>query len=340
MGRGFPPPGREDDTLLKKLGFALLTIFAAITIMFFMVQCMPGDPVEMMASQIQSEEKVAYEIAYERAKATLNYDPDVPLVQRYITYVAGIIRGNLGTSMRYHRNVVDLIAGALPWTFFIVSISLLLSFALGVLLGIYIAWRRSKLLNGVLIGYQSIFGAVPNYIIGYLLVVLFSVRLGWLPARGAYSATVTPGFNLPFLKDAARYAVLPILTYFLTSVSGWSMSMKANSLTVLGEDYMEYARVRGLPNRHILVSYLAKNALLPLVTSLAINFGLLFGGAPLVENMFAYPGVGRYLNNALTYRDYPLVQGMFFIIIVMVVLSSLVAEVLYKQLNPRLRESS
>ena len=135
------------------------------------------------------------------------------------------------------------------------------------------------------------------------------------------------------------HACLPVLTYFLTTVAGWIISMKANSLSVLGEDYITYAQVRGLSNRRILTTYLSKNALLPLVTSLAVSFGLLFGGSPLIENLFFYPGVGYYLNKAIAARDYPLMEGMFFIIITMVVLSSFVAEFLYKYLNPRLRDA-
>ena len=165
------------------------------------------------------------------------------------------------------------------------------------------------------------------------------MTLGAFPARGAYSTSVTPGFNGAFIADVMHHAFLPVFTYFLTTVAGWVLSMKANSLSVLGEDYITYAQVRGLPKRRILVTYLSKNAILPLVTSLAVSFGLLFGGSPLIENMFFYPGVGYYLNKAIASRDYPLMQGMFLIIIVMVVASSLVAEFLYKYLNPRLRES-
>lgn len=325
--------------MVKKLCLSLFTIFIALTAMFFIIQAMPGDPVDLMATDIVKRENVQYQIAYDRAKAILNYDPDMPLLQRYANYIKGIVTGNLGDSMTYQKSVVSVVGGALPWTLLVVSLSLLVSFTIGVLLGIYIAWRRSKLLNAVLIGYQSIFGAIPNYVVGYLLVFFFSVTLGAFPARGAYSTSVTPGFNGPFIRDVLYHSFLPVLTYFLTTVAGWVLSMKANSLSVLGEDYITYAQVRGLPSRRILVTYLSKNAILPLVTSLAVSFGLLFGGSPLIENMFFYPGVGYYLNKAISARDYPLMQGMFFIIIVMVVLSSLLAEFLYKYLNPRLRES-
>lgn len=323
----------------KKILMSVLTIFIGLALMFVIIEVMPGDPVDMMAQNIQSSENVQYPLAYERAKAILNYDPDVPLLERFFTYVKGILGGNLGVSMLYHMNVIDLIAGALPWTMLIVSLSMLISFAVGILIGIYIAWTRSKVLNSILIGYQSVFGAIPNYVLGYLLVMVFSVSLGIFPRRGAYSVYTTPGFNPEFIRDVLYYAFLPVLTYFLTTVAGWTLSMKANSLSVLGEDYVAYAQVRGLPKRRILLSYLTKNAILPLVTTLAVHFGLMFGGSTLIENLFSYPGVGYYLSRAISNRDYPLMQGMFLIIIVMVVLSSLFAELLYKQLNPRLRDS-
>ena len=350
--------------MVKKLLMSLFTVFAALVIMFFIIQSMPGDPVDLMATTIQKQQNLQYDIAYIRAKAILNYDPDIPMGQRFLNYITGIVTGNLGTSMTYQRDVISIVGGALPWTFLIVSISLLLSFAVGVLLGIYIAWTRSRILNSVLIGYQSIFGAipnrpfppagvcgpwlfgnlslfgaVPNYVIGYLMLFLFSVTLAWFPSRGAYSTSVTPGFNGEFILDVLHHAFLPVLTYFVTTVAGWIMSMKANSLSVLGEDYITYAQVRGLPKRRILITYLSKNALLPLITSLAVSFGLLFGGSPLIEGMFLWPGVGCCLSRAIAARDYPLMQGMFFIIIIMVVISSFAAELLYKYLNPHLRDS-
>lgn len=325
--------------MIKKLCLSLFTIYVALTAMFFIIQAMPGDPVDMMAVDIVKRENIQYQIAYDRAKAILNYDPDMPVMQRYANYIRGIVTGNLGNSMSYQKSVASLVGAALPWTLLVVSLSLLSSFTVGILLGIYIAWKRSKVLNSILIGYQSVFGAIPNYVVGYLLVFLFAITLRWFPARGAYSTSVTVGFNGPFIRDVLYHAFLPVFTYFATTVAGWVLSMKANSLSVLGEDYITYAQVRGLPNRRILVTYLSKNAILPLITSLAVSFGLLFGGSPLIENMFLYPGVGYYLNKAISARDYPLMQGMFFMIIVMVVLSSLVAEFLYKYLNPRLRES-
>ncbi|MBM6837619.1 ABC transporter permease, partial [Clostridium saudiense] len=213
-----------------------------------------------------------------------------------------------------------------------------LSFTVGVILGIYVAWKRSKILDGVLTGYQAVLGSIPDYIVAYLLVLLFSLTLGLFPSKGAYNSAVTPGFNLEFILNVLSHAALPILAYFLTTLAGWIMGMKANCMSVLGEDYINYAKARGISNKRIIFSYLGRNAILPMVTSVAISFGMMFGGSPLIENLFVYPGVGYYLTTAISRRDYPLMQGMFLMIIVMVLLSGVFAEFLNTKLNPRLRE--
>lgn len=316
----------------------LVTILFAIIAMFIVIQNMPGDPVETLAAEISRTENLEMDLAYAKAKSVLNYDPDVPTAQRLVNYLGGILRGNLGDSLAYRKPVIDLVLGALPWTLLVLTISLSLSFTVGVLAGVVVAWKRKRWLNALLNLWQSIFGSIPDYIVAYLLIFVVAVSLGWLPARGPYSAEVTPGFNLPFIGSVLRHAILPVLAYFLTTVANWTIGMRANALGVLGEDYVAYATARGLSKRRILIHYVGRNSILPMVTSLAISFGFMFGGSPLIENLFLYPGVGYYLNQAIARRDFPLMQGMYFIMIVVVVLSGLLAEKLYAVLNPRLRE--
>lgn len=322
----------------KKVLMSVVTVLISLVVVFGVIQSMPGDPVDILAQEIVKSENLPYDLAYSRAIATLNYDPNMPMAERFASYVKGIATGDLGDSMTYKKPVMDIVKGALPWTLLVLSVSLTLSFAVGIILGIYIAWKRKKGLNAALTVYQSIFGSIPDYIVAYLLVFIFAVTLGILPSKGAYSSSVTPGFNLPFILNVIKHAVLPVLAYFVTTVATWTISMKANAIGVLGEDYITYANVRGLSDRRVLIHYLGRNAMLPMITSLAVTFGLMFGGSPLIENLFLYPGVGYYLNMAIARRDFPLMQGMFLIIIIMVVLSSLLAELLYKVFNPRLRE--
>ncbi len=323
---------------MKKAMMTILTVLISIVVVFVVIEFMPGDPVDILAGDIVRTENLPYDQAYQRAIATLNYDPSMPIGERFGLYMKGIISGNLGDSMTYKKPVIDIIKGALPWTLLVLTISLTLSFTVGILLGIYIAWKQKKSINAALTVYQSIFGSIPDYIVAYLLIFVFAVTLGVLPSKGAYSSAVTPGFNLKFILNVLSHSILPVLAYFITTVATWTIAMRANAVGVLGEDYITYANVRGLSNRRILVHYLGRNAILPMITSLAISFGLMFGGSPLIENLFIYPGVGYYLNMAISRRDFPLMQGMFFIIIITVVLSSLLAEFLYKLLNPRLRE--
>ncbi len=323
---------------MKKLLLSLVTVFCAMLLMFLAIQYMPGSPIDSLANEFVRTQNLEWSIAYQRAVNQLNYDPSVPVLQRLVRYVSNIARGNLGQSMIYQRPVIDIVLGALPWTLLIVTFALTLSFTVGILLGIFIAWKRKRLLNAALTIYQSVFGSIPDYIIAYVLVFIFAVTLRWFPSRGPYSSSVKPGPTLEFVASVLQHAVLPVMAYFITTVAGWTLGMRASSLSVLGEDYMNYAVARGLPRRRILTSYLGRNAILPMITSLAISFGYLFGGSPLIENLFVYPGVGFYLNTAVARRDYSLMQGMYFIMIVTVVLAGLLAEQIYTILNPRLRE--
>jgi peptide/nickel transport system permease protein len=323
---------------MRKLLLSLVTVLFAMVVMFVVIQNMPGNPVETLAAEIARSENLELSLATQKAISILNYDPNLPVYQRLLHYVGGIARGNLGDSLIYHKPVLSLVLGALPWTLLGLTISLALSFGVGVMLGIFIAWKRSRWLNSLLTIWQSVFGSIPDYIVAYLLIFLFAVTLGWLPSRGPYSAHVTPGPTWAFISSVIKHAILPVMAYFLTTVASWTIGMKANAQTVLGEDYVAYATARGLSRRRILTSYVGRNSILPMITSLAVAFGFMFGGSPLIENLFLYPGVGYYLSNALSRRDYPLMQGMYFIMIVVVVLSGLLAEKVYTILNPRLRE--
>ncbi|MGE5653535.1 MAG: ABC transporter permease, partial [Bacillota bacterium] len=249
---------------MKKLLLSFVTILCAMLLMFLAIQYMPGSPVDSLANEFVRTQNLEWSIAYQRAVTQLNYDPSIPVVQRLTRYLGNILRGNLGQSMIYQRPVLDIVLGALPWTLLIVTFALALSFTVGILLGIFIAWKRKRLLNAALTVYQSVFGSIPDYIIAYILVFIFAVSLGWFPSRGPYSAAVKPGPTWEFISSVLRHAVLPVTAYFITTVAGWTIGMRASSLSVLGEDYMSYAIARGLSRQRILISYLGRNAILPM----------------------------------------------------------------------------
>lgn len=322
---------------IRRLLLLISTIFFAMTLTFVVIRMMPGNPIENMAISMMHEQGIDYETAYRSAKSMLNYDPAIPVIKQYVNYVSGLLKGNLGQSLQYRRPVISIIIGALPWTLLVLSISLLLSFLIGILVGMYIAWKRKTILDPLLSVYASVISSIPEYVIAFLLIIAFSMKLKWFPSRGAYSSSVVPGMNFPFISDVLYHTVLPVAAYVIAGIGGWAINMKGNAMNVLGEDYITSARARGLYDQRIVTHYVGRNAMLPLVTNLAISFGMIFGGSPLIEKLFVYPGVGYFMNQAVTNRDYLLMQGMFLLITVTVVVANFLAEILYSVLDPRIR---
>lgn len=324
---------------VKRIALILLTIIMSSTITFVIIRLMPGDPVETMAMDLVKQQGISYADALTRAKTALNFDPNVPIYKQYIDYVGGIMRGNFGTSMAFKTPVMTLIGDGLLWTMFISVIALAISFTIGTILGMYIAWKRGKsVLDSGAIIWDAALGSIPAFVIAYLLVTLFSVKLGWLPSRGNYGSDVTPGFNGPFIASMFQYAALPVLSWVVTTVGGWALSMKAMASSALGEDYITSARARGLSDSRIIMTYVGRNAMLPQITALAVAFAGLFAGSTMLENVFVYPGIGFYFGRAITNRDYPLMQAIFLIITIAVVVTNQIAEVVYSLIDPRVRE--
>ncbi len=320
----------------KKVFFLVVTIVASVFLTFGLIKIMPGDPVLKLTNELIISQSLSFEEAQRRAIEMLNYDPTLTIVEQFFWFTKGLFHGDLGTSLRFQAPVSQIIGTALPWTLFTAGTSMLLSFYFGTKLGLKVAWKKSDRLNGFIDVFASILGSIPDYIIGFLLLIIFSTNLGLFPARGAYSSAVNAGFNIPFILDALYHAILPITAMFLVYFASWVVNMRAVSANVMNEDYITYARARGLPEQTIIKKYVSKNSILPMITSLGISFSFLVGGAPLIENMFSYPGVGYYLGTAIGTRDYALMQGMFFVIIITVVLTNFFIEILYGFIDPRL----
>ena len=321
----------------RKIVISFITILVAMTLTFILVRQMPGDIIHTLALEIQTMQGVSYTEAREIAKTQLSYDPDVPLLEQYIKYIGNLFRGELGQSLVYRIPVADIIKKALPWTIFITSSSVIISFIIGVFLGTTIAWKRKTILDPIITLYATVTQAVPDFLIGIMLLVIFGVTLRWFPMRGAYGPDVTPGYNLPFILDVIYHAVLPILAFSIQAVGGWALAMKASATAVLGEDYINVAKAKGLSQTRIIIQYLGRNAILPQITSLAITLGAMLGGSMLVETIFGYPGVGFFLGRAIGTRDYTLIQGLFLITTVAIIVANLIADVVYTKLDPRIK---
>lgn len=320
---------------------ALITVWAVITFVFFLVRLMPGNPVDVYIDYIMNQENLSYSEAYARAASQFQFDPDANVITQYVEYMGQLLKGDLGQSITSTGTpVISQILRYLPWTLFAVGLGLLVSFVLGVILGIIMAYYRNSPVDIVLSLFSSILSAVPNYIWGLLILIVFGVQLNWFSIgdlRGTYSPDLTPGFTPEFVISVLEHAFLPVLVYVTGSLGTWMLTMRNSTLNVLGEDYVNVARARGLPRNRIVLAYVGRNASLPMFTLLAINIGFIIGGSVIIEELFVYKGLGSFLFWSISKRDYTSMQGVLLIIVMSVVFSNLLADLLYSRLDPRVR---
>jgi peptide/nickel transport system permease protein len=320
---------------------ALVTIYLVATISFFVVHLMPGSPVDVYIYTLMNQYGVSYATAKNQAAALFAVDVNEPLTLQYVDYLRQMLHGNLGNSLLSPgTSVASVMLEYMPWTLFSVGLALTISFILGIGLGMLMAYRRESALDHVLSILGSIFHSIPNYITGILLVVILGIQLNLIDIaamRGSYSPGVKPGMNLHFFADALTHAALPVVTYVLTTVGSWMLTMKSNTISTLGEDYVTVARARGLGDFRIMTAYVGRNAVIPLVAQLAIAAGFVVGGSILIETLFVYQGIGWELNTAIAQRDYTVMQGIFLVITISVVAANLLADLLYGRIDPRVR---
>lgn len=321
-----------------KLLITLLTMFIVAVLSFALIKSLPGDVVHNYAVNLQNTMKVSYEEAYETATRLLNYDPEENIFSAFITYLGGLFSGNLGQSM-YMDNVTvnSIIADYLPWTLLVSSVSLFLSFLIGTALGVRMARKRNGATDTVCTGIITVTSSIPDYLLGVILLMFFGSLLGIFPTYGAYDLSVK-GDTGKFILSILHHAALPVITYTIAQVGGWALMAKGSAVAVLGDDYVNAAVMRGLPQRLIERRYLKRNAMLPLITSLVISLAYLFGGSAVMESVFAYPGIGRAFTIYIGKRDYFVIQGLFLFLSFFIILANLVADTLCGLLDPRIRE--
>lgn len=311
----------------------LSILLVAITLNFLLPRLMPGNPLELLAGA-----EVGLMSASERQQVVEAVGLDRPLHVQYIKYLGDVFTGNFGYSYRQSRPIVDMIAERLPWTLLLAISSLVFSAVVGIVLGALAALRRGRPFDILLYNSMIVIDSLPSFWIGMLGISIFAVRLGLLPSQGA----VTPASRfegLEYFRDVLEHAILPIATLSIISTPRIFLMMRYTMIGVIGEDYIRTARAKGLAERTILSKHMIRNALIPVVTVLALRFGYAFGGTVVVETVFSYPGLGRLIFEAVRGRDYPVMQAGFLLITVAVLASNMVADWLYPKLDPRVRAS-
>ena len=316
--------GRElRARLLRRLASLLVTALLVSTITFLALRVLPGDPARLIVGTDGDP------AAVERIRALLGYDRPV-LVQLW-DWLGGLVRGDLGTSLRYDLPVLQLIAGRLDVTLALTAGATLLAVLTAGPLGIFAAPRRGRLGDAAAVVFSQAGLAVPSFWVGMLLILVFSVRLRWVPAAG----------YVPFTQDPvtwARSLVLPVLALALPQAAVLTRLVRSSVLEVLEQDYVRFARAKGLSERVVLYRHALRNALIPPLTVLGLQVGQLLAGSIVVETVFALPGLGQLLLNAIAARDLPVVQGAVAFAALAVVLVNFVVDAVYAMVDPRVRQ--
>jgi ABC-type dipeptide/oligopeptide/nickel transport system permease component len=320
---------RRADYVIKRGFFALVTIFVAITLNFFLFRVLPGSAVTDLA-------RVPHAGAQLRHALTVEFGLDEPKWQQYVLYLKELAHGNMGISFVSQQPVTHMLLADLQNTIPMVTVGTLVSIIVGVFTGVLAAWRRGSVADHISTNAAVFAYAFPTQWLGLMLLILLA---GYLPAHGMYwDDLFNPEPFWQHLADAAQHMILPALTLVLTAYGSYTLVVRTSVLETLGDDYVLTARAKGLPVRRIVWRHAVRNALLPMVTLIALDFGYIVGGALLIEVIFSWPGIGLAMYNAVIQRDYPMLQGGFLILTISVIVLNFISDLVYFRLDPRISE--
>ncbi len=319
---------RGIDYVLKRVGFALVTIFVAVTINFALFRLAPGNAVSNLS-------RVPHATQQLRHALEVQFGLDKSKGEQYLIYLKQLVHGNLGVSFENEQPVSTNLRIALINTLPMVTLGTLFSILIGTLTGVLAAWRRGTPTEAVTVSSALGFYSMPTHWLGLMLIIIFA---GVLPTGGMTNEfLLNPGL-WQHLKDLASHIALPSLTLGLVLYGEYTLIVRSAMLETLGEDYILTARAKGLKPWTIVRKHALRNAMLPVTTLVALSLGYIVAGAILIETVFSWPGIGRAVYEAVLERDYPMLQGAFLLLTISVVICNLVADLLYFKLDPRITE--
>ena len=325
--------------LLRRLGLFVVVAWAAVTLIFFLPRlASERNPiVERMGQTAASAGKLAEGVEKMVKAWEAKFGLDQPLWKQYLRYFRDVLHLDFGYSLAYYpTKVIDLIIKALPWTIGLFGVATLISFLLGSLGGALLAWPKAPRFLQYLLPFFLTLSAVPYYLLGLVLLFLFAFTIRIFPLSGGYPVGTVPSLSFPFILEVLRHAVLPGCAMIIAGVGFWALQMRGMMIIGLEEDYIAFAEAKGLKGNRIFFRYALRNVLLPQATSLAITLGQVISGAILVEVVFGYPGLGTLLLKAVSGFDYNLISGIVFIIIIIIAVATLLVDLLYPLLDPRI----
>ncbi len=324
--------------LLKRIVTYLITLVLAFTVVFLISHLAPGDPIGAILTQMSLRGQQIPDGAKLVEAYRKMFGLEGSLFHQYLSYIVQALQGNFGLSLAFFPTpVMQLIGRALPWTIGLLTVTVILSWILGNLIGGIIGWYKSSKIGMIIAGISLVLSQIPYYILGVVLILVLAYYLPIFPSSGAMAMGTVPSFSLGFIVNLVRHAMLPALSIILVSLGGWVIGMRALMINIEGEDYLMFAEAKGLKRSAIMMKYAMRNALLPQVTGLALSLGYIVSGALLTEAIFAYPGIGNLFITALGLNDYNLIQGMTLLIIFTVLTANLLIDLMYPLVDPRIR---
>lgn len=324
--------------IARRFGVFLLIMWMAASVNFFIPRMSPANPVRERLLQAVAQGGAQVGSMEEVVKSyEARFGLDQPLWLQYIRYLSDLARLDLGISItRFPTPVADMILQALPWSIVLVTVSTLLAFAIGSLLGALMGWPRAPGFLQVLVGPLLTLSAIPYYLLALILIYFLAFTFRILPLGGGYDIGAVPSLSLDFILDVVRHSILPAFSIVLASLGFWALSMRGMMVTVQGEDYVTLAEAKGLKNWRIFLRYALRNAVLPQTTGLALSLGHVVSGSTLVEVVFGYPGVGSLLFQSIRSFDYTVIYGVVFMVIVAIGLTTFILDLLLPRIDPRI----
>lgn len=323
-----PPPERKAWVTVASY---LVTVFVLLTFNFALPRLMPGDPIDALLA-FGNPNYVADDET--RAELAEYYGLDRSLPEQYVSYLAGLVRGDLGVSTVSNTPVSEELADRVGWSFLLIASATVVSILIGLPAGVHSGWKRGKRVDRGLLAFFLSVQNIPIFVVAFVAVVVFGAKLQVFPLGGA----TTPFGEYTGMReviDIARHLALPALLMGIEFATYQYLVMRSSMVSELGSDYLLGGRAKGLTERRLKYRYAGRNALLPVVTVIGLQFSVAVTGIVFVERIFSYPGVGGYMFEAVGTRDYPAIQGAFLILTLTVVTANLVVDLLYRRLDPR-----
>ena len=319
-------------SVARTVGLYAITVWAVVTIVFLLPRAIPGDPLQHLDDP---DSGTFVEDSRSRELAMAYYGLDRPLLDQYGSYLSGLVDRDLGWSISQKAPVSDLMGRRLPWTLLLVGSSMLLASAISFVAGVTAAWRRGSVTDKALIVSLAGTRAVPEYAIASALLILFAVTWPVLPMAGGQTAFARYPSGWEAAKDIFNHLLLPMTALTLGLAANKFLIVRNSVISTLGEDYMVLARAKGLPPRLLKYRHSGRNVLLPFLTAFGVQMGFAVSGSLFVEKVFAYPGIGTLIDSAVTARDYPLLQGLFVMLALVVIATNFLVDLAYKWVDPR-----